>query len=71
MSPTMRTSQNTIKYPVPNCHRKNPCDRNGVQLRFHICESMYHMVQTAQKRVAHTAYAKLCYINQTLIILSN
>ena len=30
--------------------RKNPCDRNGIQLRCHICKSIYHMAQNCPER---------------------
>ena len=40
-----RPSQNLQRQiHLPN-RRKNPCDRNGTQLKCHICESIYHMAQ--------------------------
>ena len=46
----MRTSQNNIKYPVPNRKRKNPCERNGVQLGCHICESLRSMAKNCPEK---------------------
>ena len=30
--------------------RKNPCDRNDLQLRCHICKSIYHMAQNCPEK---------------------
>ena len=46
----MRTSQNSIKYPALNPERKSPCEENGVQLKFYICDSVYHMVQNCPEK---------------------
>ena len=45
----MRMLQNSRKYSAHNRKRETPCDKNCVQLKFNICEGIYHMVQTAQK----------------------
>ena len=29
---------------------KNPCDRNSIQLRCHICKSIYHMAQNCPEK---------------------
>ena len=40
--PTRFKQSSQKQYPK---HRKNPCDRNGLQLRCIICESVYHFAQ--------------------------
>ena len=42
--------KNNIKYAVPNRKRKNPCERNGVQLRCQICESLHNMPKNCPKK---------------------
>ena len=49
LPPRMEMSQNSIKYPKPNCKRKNSCDRNGVQLRFHICECIPYSLNCLER----------------------
>ena len=42
-SPTFNRQQH-------NRNGKNPCDRNGIQLRCNICESIYHMAQNCPEK---------------------
>ena len=41
--PKVRSTKNNMKQIQQTQRRKNPCDRNGIQLRCHICESIYHV----------------------------
>ena len=43
-------SQNNMRQMQQTQQRKNPCNRNSIQLRCHICKSIYHMAQNCQEK---------------------
>ena len=64
-----QTNQHSRQYQLTNRSRqlppfnkqqikrgKNPCDRNGIQLRCNVCESIYHMAQNCPEKrdIYHT-----------------
>ena len=64
-----QTNQHSRQYQLTNRSRqlppfnkqqikrgKNPCDRNGIQLRCKVCESIYHMAQNCPEKrdIYHT-----------------
>ena len=48
--PKVRSTQNNIKQIQQTQWRKNSCNRNSIQLRCHICESIYHMTQNCPNK---------------------
>ena len=48
--PKVRSTQNNMKQMQKTQQRKNPCYRNGIQLRCHICESIYYMAQNCPEK---------------------
>ena len=46
----VRSTQNNMKQIQQTHQLKNPCNRNDIQLRCHICESIYHMAQNCPKK---------------------
>ena len=48
--PKIRSTQNNMKQIQQTHRQKNPYNRNGIQLRCHICESVYHMAQNCPEK---------------------
>ena len=47
--PKVRSTQSNMKQIQQTHQQKNQCGRNGIKLRCHICESIYHMAQNNQE----------------------
>ena len=61
--PKVRPTQNNVKQIRQTQRRNNPCDRNGIQLRCHICNSIYHMAQNCLEKC--TLYAQEVVLYQS------
>ena len=48
--PEVRSTQNNMKQMQQTQRRKNPRNRNDLQLRCHICKSIYHLAQNCPEK---------------------
>ena len=48
--PKVRSMQNNMKQIQQAQQQKNPYDRNDIQLRCHICETIHHMAQNCSEK---------------------
>ena len=62
--PLVRSAQSNMKQIQQTHRRKNPCDRNSIQLRCHICESIYHMAQNCPEKY-DTLYTQEVVLDQS------
>ena len=60
----MRLTQHNMKQIQQTQQQKNPCDRNGIKLRCHICESIYHMTQISPEKY-DTLYTQKVFLYQS------
>ena len=66
--PKVRSMQNNMKQIQQKHRRKNPYDRNGIQLRCHICESFNKWSRIAQRNMILYSHKKFFFTSLILTI---